>query len=55
MTDADDALDLGVGWGACENCGEDKSTVLRVGTLTEKRTLCKEGRQENRRDCSGLT
>ena len=33
MTDADDALDLGIGWGACEECGKDKHDVLRVGTL----------------------
>jgi hypothetical protein len=49
MTDADDALDLGISWGACEECGEDKHDVLRVGTLTDRRTLCKGCRQENRR------
>ena len=49
MTDADDALSLGIGWGACEECGEDKPNVLRVGTLTDRRILCKECRQENRR------
>ena len=49
MTDAGDVLDLSSGWGACEEYGEDKPDVLRVGTLTDRRILCKECRQENRR------
>ncbi|WP_435079888.1 hypothetical protein [Halococcus sp. AFM35] len=49
MTDADNALDLGISWDACEECGEDKPNVLRVGTLTNKRILYKECRQEDRR------
>jgi hypothetical protein len=49
MTNTDDILALSSGWGACEECGEDKSDVLRVGTLTDRRILCKECRQEDRR------
>ncbi|WP_273837525.1 hypothetical protein [Halococcus sp. PRR34] len=47
MTDTDDSLDLSAGWGACEECGEDNPGVLRVGTLTDRRTLCRECRREN--------
>lgn len=49
MTDADDTLNLSSGWGACEECGENKPDVLRVGTLFDKRILCKECRREDRR------
>ena len=49
MTNVDDALDLGSGWGACEECGKDTPDVLRVGTLSDRRTLCKECRQKDRR------
>lgn len=51
MTDADDVLGIGIGIGsrACKEYGEDKPDVLRVGTLTNRRTLCKECRQEDRR------
>ena len=49
MTDSGDALDLSIGWSACEDYGEDKPDVLRVGTLTDRRTLCKECRRQDRR------
>jgi hypothetical protein len=45
----DHTRDLSVGWDACEECGEDKPDVLRIGTLTDRRTLCKACRQEVRR------
>lgn len=47
MTDSNGTLDIGTGWGACEECGANTSDVLRVGTLTDRRTLCKKCRQED--------
>jgi hypothetical protein len=46
MADSDGTL--GIRWGACEGCGEDKPDVLRVGLLTDKRTLCRECRRKDR-------
>jgi len=46
MTDSNGTLNLGTGWGACEECGAETPDVLRVGTFTDRRTLCKECRQE---------
>ena len=43
-----DSNTLGIRWGTCEGCGEDKPDVLRVGLLTDKRTLCRECRRKDR-------
>ena len=46
MTGSDGTL--GIQWGACEECGADKPDVLRIGPLTDRRTLCRECRREDR-------